>query len=128
MPLNASFPLVLSLVDSAGLASNQKLADVPYDSALGKFNTDSTTLVDNNPHALVLPSPTTYKVYVKNLDNLQTLTVNWTPVGQAQDQAQVLAPGSFMLLWDVSGGGGGVTGVTLTAQVGPLTFESVLGG
>jgi hypothetical protein len=125
MPLDSTFTLVGSLLDSAGVAGDRVMAAFPYDSQRGRSGT--AILPDGAPHALVLPAMTVYQLYLKNLDPVQTLSVSWTPVGSAQDLANVLAPGGFMLLWDVVGGAGGLLGVVLTASVGPLNYEFFLG-
>jgi hypothetical protein len=123
---NSYFQIIASFLDSGGNANDRPLAQVPYDSARGQFNVGN--LPDGSAKSLALPSPTIYQVYVKNLDASQSITVNWTPVGQAQVQAQVLAPGSMLLLWDVIGQGGGVTGVQLTASgAGNVNYEVFLG-
>lgn len=127
MPLDSSFPVRGWVLDSALNLTPGILAWVPYDSTRGKY--DVQQLPDGNPKALVLPfgAAVVYQVYIVNMDPSQTLQVNWTPKGQAQDLAQVLAPGSFLMLWDQQGGPGGVTGVQIQGQGNPLNFEVFLG-
>lgn len=79
--------------------------------------------------ALTLPAATVWVVYVKNLDTVETLTVQVQPTGGALPSAAnspVLPPGGVYVYWAPVETSGGVIAVTLKSSSGTIGAEVLL--
>lgn len=122
MALNATFPFWLSFLDSGGFPYMRQVDDLPYDSARGKFN--NALLPDGASYAIALLAATIYHLVLVNLDPAQRIQVTWTPTGQPAALTQILGPFSGLIVWDLQGGPGGLTALTLQAlDGGPVNYQ-----
>jgi hypothetical protein len=73
--------------------------------------------------AVTLPAATCWIAYVKNLDAVANLTVQWNAVGSAGNSTMLLVPGGVFVYFQPTEGAGGFTTMTLTASAGTINTE-----
>lgn len=71
---------------------------------------------------------TIYNLYIKNnaAPGGATITVKWTPTGNANATIIILQPGSFIAVWEVAAAGG-ITALTVAGSTNATPYEIFMG-
>jgi hypothetical protein len=106
---------------------NRGTGNPAFSASAGQF----TTYLALNPglNSFVLPVTPAAQVYIKNIDPIKTVVVNWTSVGSVGSATILnLTPGDQIIFWCSPTGASGITALTMTPSAAGCLVEYFLGG
>jgi hypothetical protein len=113
---------------SSNIPINRSNGNPQFNANVGQFTTYFALGAGAN--VITLPFSPVTQVYIKNIDPVKTITVNWTPNGGAPANIKVLNIGDQIISWDNPAGAitPGITSLTLTPSAAGCLVEYFLGG
>lgn len=130
--LNTTNLLVANIIAINDISSatdiSKNTGNVAFDSTVAQFTSNLALAV--GPNSIIFPVNIITQLYIKNIDPVKSILVDWALIGNPHGSVMELNPSDQIIFWCNPGGrvASGISQLTLTPSAVGCLVEYFLGG